>query len=92
MITGNISFTECDQYVVLSADCDVPRNISCQCCTKCFGLYTSYETDTLQCPSSELKVVFNDTSSDNWIEFYIENNDKQLFLENAGKFEQRIII
>jgi len=87
MIAENISFMECDQYMVISANCDVPRNISYCCCTRCFGLYTSYETDTLQCPSSELKVVFNDTSEADWVEFYIENNNKQLFLENTSKFD-----
>ena len=84
IITGNISFTKCDQYVILSADCDLPRNISCHCCTSCFGLYTSYN-DILQCPSSELNVVFHPTPTNQWINFYLENNDKQLYLENTGK-------
>ena len=88
MITGNISFTECDQFIILRADCDVPRNISCSCCTACSGLYTSYN-DILPCPTSQLKVVFYPTPQAEWIEFYLENNDKQLLLENAGKLIEK---
>ena len=84
-IIGNIAFTKCDQYAVLSADCDLPRNVSCNCCTACFGLYTSYNDNTLQCPSTELKVVFHTTPENKWIEFYLENNNKQLYLENTGE-------
>ena len=84
MITGNISFTECDQFLIMRADCDMPRNISCHCCTECFGLYTSHK-DILKCPSSELKIVFHPTPQVEWVDFYVENNDKQILLENGGK-------
>ena len=77
-ITGTIPFTNCEDFVVLSADCSEPKSIICLCCTRCFGLFIS--KDVLPCPSTTLRVKpLEGTKS---LNFRVEKEDGQLVIEH----------
>ena len=75
-VNGTIPYEDCKDFALLSSDCSAPINMECPCCTRCYGIFTTYE-DVLDCPSSVLNVRY-DSLSNNKIEYGVENDIPQL--------------
>jgi len=79
-LEGTIPFENCENFAILSSDCSAPRDVTCPCCTRCFGLFT-INKDVLPCPSSILSAKPAEGSFR--LEYYVENNADQLVAEEA---------
>ena len=58
LISGTIPYDECGQFHFLTADCLIPGNIDCKCCTDFLVLF-NYNRDVLPCPTSALNINFD---------------------------------
>jgi len=79
-VTGTIPYKNCKDFAVLSADCSAPISMECECCTRCFGIFTTYE-DVLECPSSIMSLKYYSKTNDK-ITFSVENLVPQLVAAN----------
>jgi len=84
-LVGSMTFKNCEDFVILSADCASPRNVNCPCCTRCFGLFTTHN-DILPCQSSILKAKSIGVGAR--LEYYAENIDSQLVTEKVTYGEE----
>ena len=57
-ITSKISFQDCSQFSILTADCNIPKLLSCSCCTQCHGLFSELGEDSY-CSATELSIIFH---------------------------------
>ena len=83
-LDGTIPFENCENFAVLSSDCSAPRDVTCPCCTSCFGIFTTYE-DVLGCPSSILNLKYDSlVKVYDKITYRVMNDVPQLIATNSG--------
>lgn len=79
-ITGAIPQEHCNQFLILTTDCDIPELVSCACCTQCYGIFSV--SDNEHCVDTKFSIDFRSSTDAENINFTLKDENNNIILQD----------